>query len=75
MVTFSHTVKKQALQRANYHCECGCQHCTGNKQLTPHHRVPNTVANRRRFGSYLQSVENCMILCQFCHANCLPYLL
>jgi len=70
MAEFPDSVKKQALERAKYRCECTrktCDHhsgrCPRKSDLEAHHRiqaVPNILSN-------------CEILCHDCHENTHSY--
>jgi len=70
MNTFNVYVRDRVLFKAGYRCQCGCEKCLGNQALSIHHRVPNTKANRKKYGKWLQSEENAVVLCQYCHTNC-----
>jgi 5-methylcytosine-specific restriction endonuclease McrA len=68
--TFSIYEREMVYSRAGYRCECQCEKCLGNDNLQVHHRIPNTKMNRGLYGEKLQSENNAVVLCGWCHINC-----
>jgi len=56
--------------KAGHRCQCGCEKCGMTEGLQIHHRIPNTKPNQRKYGKWLQSEENLVLLCVYCHMNC-----
>ena len=62
---FSDDTKLGALNKADWCCE----ECRSNNALSCHHRKPNTVPNRNKYGDNIQRIENLVILCEDCHSE------
>jgi len=68
--TFNFYTREKVFARAGYRCACQCEKCLGNEQLEVHHKIANTAVNRKVYGEWLQSAENAVVLCGYCHVNC-----
>jgi len=64
MKTFPDDVKKSIMQAQNNYCKM----CL-NPIHSYHHKLQNTVANRKKFPIFLNSPQNCVGLCAGCHSN------
>lgn len=62
---FSEDVRREVLED-NYYI---CQYCGQDKIHDPHHRLPNTKYNQKKFPKFLQSRANCAGLCRKCHES------
>lgn len=68
MNTFDSKTRMRILERSDFRCECRGPGCMGNRCLAPHHIIPNTKANRKKYGNeVIQSMRNAVELCQHCH--------
>ena len=70
--TFSYDVRERLFSKYNYICANfkNTEKCLINKGLELHHIVHNTIVNRKLYGNdNVQSEENGMPLCKYCHDN------
>lgn len=61
---FPNEIRMTVGEAQNWTCANGL-----NPIASYHHRLPNTVENKRRFPLLLNSPFNCVGLCQKCHDN------
>ena len=64
MKTFSPETKQSIMQAQNNYCKM----CL-NPIHSYHHKLQNTVANRKKFPILINSVLNCTGLCFHCHTH------
>ncbi len=62
---FSEDVKREALEE----CRWVCRYCCERPAVDPHHALPNTVVNQKKFPNFLQSKKNLIWLCRQCHED------